>query len=65
MDAAAQARYRKRRAQTTAEQLRADAVDEARVARWIASRELSEAKGPAATDRMAALRARLRDRLAA
>jgi hypothetical protein len=63
-DAASTARQRKRRALCTVEQLKADAADETLVANWVATRRLEQSGGPSATERMAALRARLKDRLA-
>ena len=58
--AAAIAGQRKRRAPATSEALQAEAADESRVAAWIASRSLTQRAGPAASERMSALRARLR-----
>ena len=59
-DAASAARQRKRRALSSIEELRAEAADEARVASWIASRSFSQRPGPTASERMSALRARIR-----
>jgi len=59
-DAASAARQRKRRALSSVEELKAEAADEARVASWIASRSFTQRPGPTASERMSALRARIR-----
>ena len=63
-DVSAIVRHRKRQALSTAETLKAEAADETRVAKWIASRALVPMQGPSASERMSALRARIRTNLA-
>ena len=64
VDPATQVRTRKRLAVDTTARLQELAEDESRVARWISSRTLSATDGPQASDRVDAVRARLRLRLA-
>ena len=55
-------RMRKRSAAALAHQQQEDAAGETRVAEWIHRVELRPADGPSAADRIASLRARLRDK---
>ena len=63
-DLAAGVRYRKKRAQAATAQLKVDLADEAQVAGWLAARSPAKASRDDAADRMAALRARIRQKQA-